>query len=235
MHNLQKWQLSARPLTQYCQTVCIQLIYHRVTTVLVFSILIFNCLYSITVLGRRFHNAKLFKLQVFIVLCVCYSTIILSWGVKTAESNTVRSLLVSGLRAYSAHFETRVILADCSCPLPLGGGWQQACPPPRYPPPSLFCMCWRSFIKCIPLLWCGHIGVFSVCEIMLSSGQEKNNMCDNSQANIHGSVSVLWTKAGWAELASGGVDEAGVGCCSVVSISIRLRCSRWVSGGSTVT
>lgn len=40
-------------------------------------------------------------------------------------------------------------------------------------------------------------------------------MCDNSQAKIQGSVSVLWTKAGCAELRFGGVEEAGVGCRSV--------------------
>lgn len=40
-------------------------------------------------------------------------------------------------------------------------------------------------------------------------------MCDNSQAKIQDSVSVLWTRAGWDELGLGGVEEAGLGRRSV--------------------
>lgn len=43
MHNLQKWQLSAPPPTQYCLTVCIQLIYHRVITVISMSYSHYKC------------------------------------------------------------------------------------------------------------------------------------------------------------------------------------------------
>lgn len=39
-------------------------------------------------------------------------------------------------------------------------------------------------------------------------------MCDNSQVKIQDSVSVLWTKAGGAELGLGGVEE-GLGRRSV--------------------
>ena len=53
-----------------------------------------------------------------------------------------------------------------------------------------------------------------VCEITLPCGQEVNSMCDNIQANRQGSVSMLWTKAGWAELGLGTV-EGGPGCGSV--------------------
>lgn len=134
----------------------------------------------------------------------------------TSEFSTARLQLVSGLRAYSTRSETWVILAGWCSPLPLGGGWRQAYPTPGHRPPPLFCVCyWWSFIKCILLFWCGRIGVFSVREISLSCGQEKNNICDNSQANIQDSVSMPWVEAAQAELASGGVDEAGVGCCSV--------------------
>lgn len=69
------------------------------------------------------------------------------------------------------------------------------------------------------------MSVVSVCEITLSCGQEVNSMCDNSQAKIQDSVSVLWTEAGWAELGLGGVEEAGMGCRSVAEISVRLCCS----------
>lgn len=40
-------------------------------------------------------------------------------------------------------------------------------------------------------------------------------MCDNSQAKIQDSVSVLWTKAGGAELRLGGVEADELGCRSV--------------------
>lgn len=69
------------------------------------------------------------------------------------------------------------------------------------------------------------VSVVFVCEITLSCGQEVNSMCDRSQAKIQASVSVLWTEAGCAELGLGGVEEAGLGCCSVAEISIRLCCS----------
>lgn len=66
MHNLQKWQLSASPPTQYCPTVCIQLIRHRVIAVIsmfyshYYVSLIF--LYSITfLLGRRLHHTNASK------------------------------------------------------------------------------------------------------------------------------------------------------------------------------
>lgn len=70
---------------------------------------------------------------------------------------------------------------------------------------------------------------------MLSCGQEVNSMCDNSQAKIHDSVSVLWTKAGWAELGLDGVEEVGLGGFSVAWMSILLCCFWLVSGGDTVT
>lgn len=50
-------------------------------------------------------------------------------------------------------------------------------------------------------------------------------MCDNSQAKIQDNVSALWTKAGWAELGLGRVEEAGLGRPSVAWVSICLRCS----------
>lgn len=61
--------------------------------------------------------------------------------------------------------------------------------------------------------WC--LECLCVCEITLSCGQEVNSMCDNSQVRIQDSVSVLWTKAGGAELGLGGVEEAGLGRRSV--------------------
>lgn len=60
----------------------------------------------------------------------------------------------------------------------------------------------------------GMEAVVSVCEITLSCGHEVNSMCDNSQAKIQDSVRMLWTEAGWAELGSGGGEEAGLGCLS---------------------
>lgn len=68
-----------------------------------------------------------------------------------------------------------------------------------------------------------------------SCGQEENNKSDKIQDKSIPSTSALWPRAAWPELASGRADEAGVGCLWVGWISIRLCCSRCVSGGSTVT
>lgn len=76
MDNLQKWQVSAPPPTQYSLTVCIQLIYHRVLTVI--SIFYSQCkcqsYFSIQLNSVRQKSPphKLFKLQVLTAMCYLF-------------------------------------------------------------------------------------------------------------------------------------------------------------------
>lgn len=140
-------------------------------------------------LGRRFHHTNSSKLQLFIVLCVCYSTIILSWGLKTPplESNTVRPLLVSWLRAYSTRFETSNVKTWRFGRLELlpPSTWQQDCPASGHrvlTKTFLHISSARAdghslFIRYIPLLWYGRSSVLSVClwdKAVLWSGGEQH-------------------------------------------------------------
>lgn len=226
MHNLQKWLPLPHSTVWPCAfNSCIA----QLLLLLVFSILIFNVslkfLYSKTASGRRFTNFFFFKLQVFVILCVCYSTMLLSWGVVRVKHTPLAAWLRSHT-CWDVRPSDRLLLsstsrwtrtADVSCSRVLSS----------LSPLHMLLLSMYQVLFTV-LLWTHW------CPWWLSCGQEKNSTCDSSQAEIQDSVSALWTEAVWAELAPGGRDEDGLGCCSVVWISVRLCCSWCVRGGSTV-
>lgn len=161
MHNLQKWLHLPHSTVWLCAfNSCIT---QLLLLLLVFSILIFNIslmfLYSKRDSGRRFTYIFFFKLQVFVILCVCYSTTLLSWGVFRVQHTP----LAAWLRSRPTRIETCVLLTDCCCP----GHWPQTCPVPEFCPPFLLCLCCCCpCIKCFSLFWSGHTGVHGDCPVV---------------------------------------------------------------------
>lgn len=114
------------------------------------SVLFFYTVLQFFLLGRRFHASKL---QVFNVVWVCWSTIILALGLKTPPFKVQRTCclchgweLIPHILRRDKFVKTlhcgRLEVIDPCWWRPTAGSscLRTSCPP------SLFCLCWRSFL-----------------------------------------------------------------------------------------